>query len=58
MGTKANRGNKGTVTVGRRRGFKNIQGALSCDRRNTSAILGDLIAEEVGWESESITRIA
>jgi hypothetical protein len=31
--------------------------ALSCDRRNTSAMMGDLVAEEVGWGSESITGV-
>lgn len=29
--------------------------ALSCDRRNTSAMMTDLDAEEMGWGNESIT---
>jgi len=33
-------------------------GALSSDRRTTSAMMGDLIAEEVGWASDPTTRIA
>jgi hypothetical protein len=32
--------------------------ALSCDRRNALAIMGDPVAEEVAWGSESITGFA